>query len=224
MVVGSSLGYPSWWATSWRSKSGLHQLSLVAQQRFLTVLFSWHKQTDTTFVLLRPHSLKAQMPSWWVGSWNCAAPTADFLSGKLPSKHHWDEQEGVWVWSSETGLWLWLCFGSSSFPNCRLWTQIVLGILRMEEKACASSVQGTVIRVDHFQASIAFELKEERIHNRVFLCWKIVRDSLLVQLHHYPSLSAFFYRSFTHIGRLTHFFIFGQFSQMPILKICFIRR
>lgn len=133
MVVGSSLGYPSWWATSWRSKSGLHQLSLVAQQQFLTVLFSWHKQTDTTFVLLRPHSLKAKMPSWWVGSWNCAAPTADFLSGKLPpGKHHWDEQEGVWVRSSETGLWLWLCFWSSSFPNCRLWTQIVLGTLRME--------------------------------------------------------------------------------------------
>lgn len=47
------------------------------------------------------------------------------------------------------------------------------------------SIQGIVIRVHYLQTSIALESEEERIHSRVFLCWKIIRDSLLVQLHHY---------------------------------------
>lgn len=54
-----------------------------------------------------------------------------------PDKRWWGEQEAMWAQSRDRRLWLWLCFWSSSFPNCILGTQTVLGMLEMEGKTCS---------------------------------------------------------------------------------------
>lgn len=74
-----------WPAASLFEKAGFHQLGCVGQEQFLPTLLPWRQQTDTTFVPFHPpRPEKSQMPSWWAGSWHCAAPTADFFSGQLP--------------------------------------------------------------------------------------------------------------------------------------------
>lgn len=74
-----------WPAASLFEKAGFHQLGCVGQEQFLPTPLLWRQQTDTTFVPFHPpRPEKSQMPSWRAGSWHCAAPTADFLSGQLP--------------------------------------------------------------------------------------------------------------------------------------------